>query len=202
MSSHKNLTGTNLHETKGISDAANNEVATATSHQTVWKKLTHLNLTGTGNPFGDQLLHVFEARSAGTNGGTLTENTWDGRQFTGTADNEITGATRSAQGVLSLPAGTYFCQGFAVAYDCGKTQLRLRSTNGGGATLVTGFTMNSGVGDDMTVVVPIFGRFVLSATRNVELQHNCTATKLASGRGLAAHLGPERYADLMIWKVA
>jgi hypothetical protein len=60
--SHKNLSGNQLHENKGASTATDDHVATAASGATVWQKLTHANLTTTGNPFGAQLLHVRDGR--------------------------------------------------------------------------------------------------------------------------------------------
>lgn len=47
MTAHSALTGSNLHENKGVASASDNYVATATSGATVWKKITAANVDTT-----------------------------------------------------------------------------------------------------------------------------------------------------------
>lgn len=44
MANHEDLTGIELHENKGVAEASNNQVATASGGATVWKKLGTNNL--------------------------------------------------------------------------------------------------------------------------------------------------------------
>src|SRR6266516_1340078 len=93
---HSTLSGSNLHENKGASGASDNFVATATTGATVWKKLTDVNLTGTGNSFGAQLFHVRDEKSAGTVGGTFSSGAWRTRTLNTTKTNEIGSASLSS----------------------------------------------------------------------------------------------------------
>lgn len=86
---HSTLTGSNLHENKGVAAASDNTVATAVTGATVWAKLTANNLTGTGNPFGAQLFHVQDQKASGTSGGTFTSGADRTRTLNTTVTNEI-----------------------------------------------------------------------------------------------------------------
>jgi hypothetical protein len=201
MALHKNMAGASLHELKGVADAANDEVPTASAHTTVWKKLTADNLEGTGNPFGGQLFHAYEARAINVNGGSLLANTWTVRQFTTTGKSQISGVNRS-NGNITFPAGDYIVQAWAAGHGCGMHQLRLATTTG--SILVTGIPAGFDDTTDTAVlqtIAHLSGTFTLATSKTVQLQHNCQSTKTTTGQGNAAGLGPEHYSDLMIWKV-
>lgn len=198
---HNALTGSSLHENKGVSSATDNTVATASSSATVWQKLTHNHLTTTGNPFGAQLLHVQDEQTSGTSGGTFSAGSFVKRTLNTVKTNEITSASLSSS-VISLPAGTYHVRARAPANRVQEHQLRLRNTTDS-TDLVLGSNAltNSGIGQ-MVTDSHLEGRFTLAGTKNVELQHRCGTTLVGSGFGTANGWGTEIYAQVWIWKIA
>lgn len=201
---HSGLTGSNLHENKGVSSATDNTVATAVSGATVWAKLTASNLTGTGNSFGAQLLHVRDQRVANTAGGSLTASGWRTHTLQTSVTNEITSASL-ASNQISLPSGTYYASGW-LRRSTGDTTYVIRLYNvTDSSTLVDGgaFKQNrGGTADDSTIINPtlIEGRFTLSGTKLVEFQVYPATTTTPAAINLGS--APEIYADLRIWKTA
>lgn len=197
---HSTLTTTNLHENKGVSAATDNTVATAVTGATVWAKLTASNLTGTGNSFGAQLLHVQDQKSSGSGGGTFTSGAFQTRTLNTTLTNEIASATLSSN-QISLPAGTYYLDARAPGETCGGHKAKWRNITDSTDTLIGGSTdTNSGTFQFSTATVS--GRFTIAGTKTFELQHRCTTTRASTGFGVPDSFGVvEVYADVRIWKV-
>jgi len=197
---HSTLTGTNLHENKGVATATDDFVATATSGATVWKKLTAANLTGTGNPFGGQLFHVSEVQAQGVTGATNTvSGTYSTCVLNTSITNEISGASLSSNHLV-LPAGTYYAEGEYPPdiNNDGASRLRLRNTTDN-TTLITG--MNWYIDGGASHPAIIRGRFTLSGTKNVELQfRGDTETGGAPACNFAGE--SEFYTNLRVWKIA
>lgn len=203
---HSTLTTTNLHENKGVSTATDNTVATAVSSATVWAKLTASNLTGTGNAFGAQLLHVRDQVGSGVASQTLTSSTWNTRRLQTSVTNEIASATLVSN-VISLPAGTYYIEAKAIWRNGSfgeKAQLRLRNTTDATTTLLGqshNFTWSgSGITVSVNMQQSLQGRFTLAGTKNLELQ-NWTLGTSPTGGGAVSSGENEVYADVLIWKV-
>jgi hypothetical protein len=198
---HKNLTGTQLHEPKGIAAAAANKLYVSNgSGSGTWQKITADQLTGSGNPYGGQLFHLQHQESSGVSGGTFTSGSWAKRTLNTTLTNEISSAS-VASSVLSLPAGTYEADALAIAYRVNGHQLRLYNTTDG-STLLVGLTGRNDSADTQNSIAHVRGRFTLSGTKNVELQHQGATTRAADGFGIAASLNTEVYVDIQIRKVA
>jgi hypothetical protein len=182
---HSTLTGSNLHENKGVAAATNNHVATATSGATVWKKLDNTNLAALGNPFGANLLHIAGGAGATTANG---ENLSIGSVIT----NEIASAS-VAGNVITLPAGTYFTIIHAKMNASNTTTISLTLRNDSTATTL--FTKSSGA----SVVVPtdgtnpadliIFGRFTTAGSHNIVLRGSSNFTDVKD-------------TSLLFWRVA
>jgi hypothetical protein len=194
---HSTLTGADLHENKGAAAATDDYVATVTTGSTVWKKLTASNLTGTGNSFGAQLLHVREEQVAGTHGGTFSSGAWTKRTLNTSVTNEISSASL-ATSQISLPAGTYYIEAFAPTYNVGAHQVRLYNTTDAASTLVGRNEYSASNGTSASV----YGRFTIAGTKVFELQHRCTVTGTTTGLGAAISWGTEVYSEVSIWKVA
>lgn len=198
---HSTLTGSDLHENKGAAAATDNTVATAVSGATVWAKLTASNLTGTGNAFGAQLLHVQDQKSSGTQGGALSSSTWTTHVLNTTLTNEISSATLTSN-VISLPAGTYWVDAHSVVNLGNESQMRFRDTTSN-TTLARACGVRSGASDGTTGAMRLSGRFTLSGTKNVELQMWVATGTSGNGLGYAASSGDvEMYADVKVWKIA
>lgn len=196
---HSVLTTTNLHENKGVSTASSNTVATAVAGATVWAKLTADNLTGTGNSFGAQLLHVQDQKSAGTGGGSFTSGSWQTRVLNTTLTNEIASSSVAAN-QITLPAGTYYAEAYGTAYTVGWNKVRFRNISDGTSTIV-GSTSKSDAGAFSNITSQLAGRFTIAGSKVFELQHYCQNT-VGNGFGFPSSTGEvEVYADVRIWKV-
>lgn len=177
---HSSITGSNLHENKGVASASDNTVATASSGATTWQKLTASHLTGTGNPFGGQLLHV---RGAGSN--LLTTGSWVTRTLSTAVTNEISSATLGSN-QISLPAGTYFIQAF-LGGQAGPSEIesltsisitgRLYNVNTS-SSVVSSMPYANAAGNAYGIyyypnfLMPMMQRFTLSGSTALEVQHN------------------------------
>lgn len=148
---------------------------------------------------GAALLHVRDEKAAGTAAGTFTAGAWQTRTLNTIATNEISGATLTSNEV-SLPAGTYEVDATSPAYNVGRHKARLYNVTGT-AVLVVGasdFAPGGSYGQ-----ARVRGRFTLTSTSSVRLEHRCDATQASNGLGVESNYGiAEVYADLMIRKVA
>lgn len=199
---HSTLTGSNLHENKGVSSATDNTVATAVSGATVWSKLTASNLTGTGNSFGAQLLHVQDQKASGTNGGTFSSGSWQTRTLNTTLTNEISSASLGSNQV-TLPAGTYYLEASAIACRVGGHQTKWYNVTDASDTLIGTSEKcdDGGVGYGTRSFVA--GRFTIAGSKVFELRHRCSNSASNTGFGDAAGFSVvEVYSDVRIWKVA
>lgn len=150
-----------------------------------------------------QVIHVRDQKAAGTNGGTFTSGAWRTRDLNTTLVNTISGASLATNQV-TLPAGTYEVIASAPSVDTNGHQARIYNVTGA-ATLINGTTaFNSGAGTSAASLV--FGRFTLTATSLIELQHACQTTAATTGFGVGNTLvgmkAFEVYGDLFITKVA
>lgn len=207
---HSTLTTTNLHENKGVSTATTDTVATAVAGATVWAKLTASNLTGTGNSFGAQLLHVRDQVSNGTAAQSLTTLTWNTRRLQTSITNEISSASLAAN-QISLPSGTYYIE--AKAMWCNNNvlnstaSLRLRNITDGTTSIVGQATKvgwsGSGITTLANIPLTLQGRFTLAGTRTLELQNYVVNSGSTGGIVVGGSTGEvEVYTDVLIWKVA
>lgn len=198
--SHKTLSGAQLHENKGVASATDNTVATASSGATVWQKLTASHLTGTGNSFGAQLLHIRDERASGTAVQGSSATIWNTKTLQTSKTNEITSATLVAN-QISLPAGTYYIDGQVPIGDSttgGTGQLRLRNITDS-ATLVNGVNARWYVNSCPNNLL-IYGRFSLSGTKIIEVQ---AWTSAVTSFGVVVTSGEvEINGDIKIWKIA
>lgn len=211
--SHKDLTGTDLHEMKGASTATSGQVPIANgAGGTPFGLLTHTSLQTTGNPFGAQLLHVREEQSIGTISQSATTNfTWNTQVLNTVKTNEISGASL-ASNVITLPAGTYFVHGKPSPYyfstvsgGVSKSRSRLRNT-AAGSNLITGPSRSVGLGGagfgcTHDLISEVIGRFTLAGSTTIELQTYIYFTNAcAASQGIGD--STESYAEVFIWKIA
>jgi hypothetical protein len=214
---HSTLTGSALHEPKGVASAAANRVYVSNGLGSgTWTALSNFNA------FGAQLLHVRDQRSAGTSPQSLTNTgTWQKRDLQTTSTNEISGASLSSS-VITLPAGTYYCTAVSAVHinvnpsasstSAGEAKLRLRNTTAG-TDLIAGHSMshtigNANAGSHQSVLtnhLGLSGRFTLAGSTNIELQMWTDATlgnaTFTGGAPINATTN-ELYSDILIWKVA
>lgn len=205
---HKNLTGSDLHEPKGVAAAAVDKIYVSDGAGSgAWQKLTASQLTGTGNPFGAQLLHVREEQANNTASGTITANSvWTTLVLNTSKTNEISGASLASNQV-SLPAGSYYTEIDVPSSFTGASnmmyKLRLRNITDS-TSLIISPTYNWTGGGTAGCAFPISvsGRFTLVGTKTIELQEWANAVLyVGSTNRSTGYSEIEVYADLKIWAV-
>lgn len=152
------------------------------------------------------MLHARDEKPSGTVGGTFTSGAWRTRDLNTVLTNTIAGASLSAN-QITLPAGAYEIVAYATAYQSGGTAIRHRArvyNITGGVALLSG--VQSVVGGTSATVQSnsvVSGRFILTATSALELQHYGTTTKNTDGFGSALAMGePEIYSDVIIRRIS
>ena len=213
---HSALTGSDLHEPKGVAAAAANRVYVSNgSASGSWTTVSNDVLASTAKPFQGQLLHLRASYSNTTNGESLTQSAWNTRVINTAVTNEIASASLTSN-QISLPAGTYFIDCHATheitdgngALNMGGL-LRLRNITAGTTTLV-GMRSSAGAGTTTTdlqqhQVIPFLrGRFTLGGTTTLEIQDYPISTSASTHRAGAATSSGESevYLDACIWKIA
>lgn len=149
----------------------------------------------------NQMLYVREEQSSGTNAGTFTSGAWRTRVLNTSKVNTISGASL-ASNQITLPAGTYWIEASAPAYQTNGHLLKLYNTTTAADVIIGtgGFSPNGVTTSDTRAFV--VGQFVLTSASVLELQHRCTTTSTTLGLGIAVSHGTEVYADVVIWRTA
>lgn len=198
---HSTLTGSSLHEPKGVASASANKVYVSNgSGSGSWSTVPLAALASNAQLFSN-LLFVREQQSTNVSG-TSYSNTSTPQKVTlnTTVVNNISGASLTSS-VLSLPAGSYLAIGFMYgASNGGNNRLRLRNTSDS-TTLAVGGNVNgaSSNASGTPKLFNLFGYFTLSGTKNVELQ---VLTQGFAQNATNNSSDVEVYNDLLIWKIA
>lgn len=221
---HSTLTGTDLHESKGVAAAANNRVyVTNGAGSGAFSQVPAAAIAAAGVlVFQSQFYHIRDERSSGTDGDTLTTSSWNTRTLNTEVTDDLTITTSGNQ--MSLVAGTYYIEAVAAAHFAGTanpinnptftSKLRLRNVTDS-TTLVNGLgarwyhTDQSGADAesvDAQLTAFLSGRFTLAGTKLVELQNwvkNSIATSPVTKGGKAISSGEnEVYVDVRLWKLS
>lgn len=145
------------------------------------------------------LLHVQDQKAPGSNGGSFSAGANRTRDLTTVVTNEIPGASLSANQV-TLPAGTYYLEAFAVAELVQAHQAFWRNITDGSTTL-TG-TSEYTLPNAVLTQSKINGKFTIASSKVFELQHRCQVTRATDGFGYPTGFGPfELYSDIRVWKL-
>jgi len=150
----------------------------------------------------DKLFHVRDEKAANTQGGTFTQDAWQTRVLNTETTNEITGASL-ASNQITLPAGTYYIEAFAWAFQVNRHKTRLRNiTDGADIIIGTSGFARSTAGDSFQFYSEVNGEFTLTGTKVIEFQHRCQNTNADDGFGVASNIDSkvEVYAEVRIWK--
>ncbi|WP_147328067.1 MULTISPECIES: hypothetical protein [unclassified Duganella] len=146
-------------------------------------------------------LHVREEQSSGTAGGSSGATTTQVRTLnTVVGANTIPGASLSANKV-TLPAGTYEFVAKAPTNQTGVTRLTLRNDTDS-SDIMIGDNNNAGSSSSFVIWNRVEGKFTISATKDIKLNHYTQSAVSSVGLGSATSLGTEVYSSLQLWKVA
>lgn len=155
-------------------------------------------LTSSYNNRGDQLLHVRDEKPTGLSGGMSLAKAWNRRGLNVVVSNVVGGASINA-GLVTLPAGAYGVQAYAIVRGIGRHRLRLWNVTDAVQVLAGhhGFLVATVTGRG-----EVAGRFYIGGTRVLELQH-WTERVEAVGLGLGEGRTPvELYAEVRFRKIA
>ncbi len=143
-----------------------------------------------------------ETQSSGTEGGANTNGSYTKRTLNTTIVNTITGCS-IASSVITLPAGTYHVTASAPALAVNGHRIRFRNTSDSTTAVLgaTGYTATSAPNNDRAI---LDGYFIITGSKNFELQHMTATLKTGNGLGAAQSqdaLG-EVYSVVTIRKIA
>ena len=171
----------------------------ASAGAVTWTRIYDRKLSSGVSPIGGRVFHARDQKTANTAGGTFTSGAWQKRDMGTEVTNEIESASL-ASSQITLPAGTYEIDAWAIGNNVGANKLRLYNTTGT-ADLIVGSSGANGAASNMIAVLK--GRFALATTSVLELQHRCTSTQATTGFGSAANLDSkvEVYAEVIIHEV-
>lgn len=157
--------------------------------------------TPAGGGFSGALVHVREEQTTGTNGGTFTAGARRTRALNTVKTNEISGVSLASNEITGLPAGTYYAEFSCTCAEVANHRSILRNVTAS-SDLLLGTSQYSDTSINNVDMSRGCGRFTLSATSTVSLQHICSSTRASIGFGFAANLGvTEVYSELLIWKL-
>ena len=147
--------------------------------------------------FSGELLHIRDEKTSGTAGGTLTSGSYQTRVLNTVKTNEIAGASLSINQV-SLPAGEYYAEFSAPAGFIVRHKAILYDTTGAAALIVGSSEYSTNNNTDIVQTRSFgSGRFTLSGTSVLELQHQGSTTRATNGLGFQSTFGDvEVYSDL------
>lgn len=147
------------------------------------------------------LLHVRDEQASGANAGTFTSGAWQVRPLQTIVTNEL-GVTLASNVITGLPAGTYEVEASAPAHLTEFHKARLYDVTGS-AVLVTGTNARTSSAASAISMSVVRGRFTLSATSDVRLEHRCLTTRATDGFGVAMSFGVvEVYAEVLIRRIS
>ena len=154
------------------------------------------------NPTAPAVAIFNETQATNTNGGTFTSGSYVKRTLNTTVVNQITSCTLTSS-VISLPAGTYEVFATAPAVQVNEHQTRLRNTTDS-TDIQFGSTEYSGGAAAYAQTVSILQTvFTLTATKNIELQHQCATTRATFGLGAPNAFGNNLiYSQITITKLS
>jgi len=144
--------------------------------------------------------HVREEQLLGVSGGDFTSGTWVTRGLNAiTSDDGSICSLASSQ--VQLLAGTYICHFIAMCWVVGQSQARLQNVTSGTTLILGASCYEATTHGELQMVSYGSGQFVVGGQQKLELQHRCSDTKAADGRGVPDSFATEIYSQIEFWKV-
>jgi len=144
---------------------------------------------------------IQDQKASGTAGGGTTTGSYL-THVLNTVVTDTSGIAALASNQITLPAGTYDTQFWAVAFATGLSRARLQNITTS-TTLVVGSNCTTNNTLNASANSHGGGRFVLASSSVLELQQRVGTARATDGFGNAASFGDvEIYAAVQFWKVA
>jgi hypothetical protein len=156
------------------------------------------NESGGGGGGAEDYILIRDEKSSGTPGGTFTASGWRTRDLN-TIISDIGNHATLATNQITLGAGTYRYQISAPAYYVNRHQVRLYDVSN--SAVITNSEGSSEY--NLTEVQTrsfTTGKFTLTGTTILEIQHYCTGGLATYGFGVPGGFGKEIYTIAEFWK--
>jgi hypothetical protein len=143
---------------------------------------------------------ITDTKVSGSNGGSVVASSWQTRVLN-TVDDSTGIVTSLASNQFVLPAGTYFIEGAAPAFDINAHKIRLRNITDGVTSLVGESAYATNGGGDMSYA-RLYGNLTITSAKTFELQHWSALAEATIGLGNPVGSGEnEIYAQVKIQKI-
>ena len=140
---------------------------------------------------------VADQKAQNTQGGAFNTGSWVKR----TLNTEVTdtdGILTLASDQVTLLAGTYICRIRCPVWAVHYHTTRLYNSTDA-AVVLTGSNMYCASGSTNESVIS--GQFTIAASKALQVEHRCSATKAVDGLGIGTNFQTETYAEAEFWKV-
>jgi hypothetical protein len=145
---------------------------------------------------------VSDVKTAGTAGGTFTQNAWQTRVLN-TEDSDPDAVCSLSSNQITLDAGTYECKITVPGFQCGQHQAILYNVTDASTVLIGSSVYQGATAGYGQAVSCIVGRFTIAASKSLEVRHQCGITKASNGLGVNASRGiSEVYTVAEFWKIS
>lgn len=149
-------------------------------------------------PMAVPYINVQDQKASGTAGGTFTSGSFQTRTLN-TLQSDSAGIASLASNQLTLPAGTYRCNIQCPSMLTNTHKARLQNITDA-VTVLLGTSEQTQSSANVSTKSRIAGRFTLTKTTVLEVQHQALTTGTTSGFGPAASFGTEVYTIAEFWK--
>ena len=146
-------------------------------------------------------IRIEDQKAQYTSGGTFTASAWQTRDLnTEVTDTGSHASVSSNQ--ISLSAGTYRCLIVCPCMQVDANQSRLYNISGSSVLILGSNAYSSSTNPFALSISIIKGRFTITATKTIEVQHYCGTTRASYGFGTELNIGTEVYTIAEFWKEA
>jgi len=147
-------------------------------------------------------LYIEDQKANNTPGGTSVTDVWTQRNLNTVLLNSISGASL-ASNRITLPAGTYFVEASAPAFESQRHKLKLYNYSDSTDILIGSSQHTYTTTNYIVTRSFVKGVFTLAAQKVVELRHRVAVGSAAQGFGVESNFGViEVYSQIEIRKIA
>ena len=152
-------------------------------------------------------LEIIDSKSKGTVGGSFSPGSWKTRTLTTTIHDSLATSVDLDNDQFVIPAGTYHIEASVPAFKVDGHKGRLADVTDFagtfGATVKLGTTEQSGNAGNTQTRSFIEGRFSVSRSTTMEIQHYCETENATDGLGARAnfYIVSEVYTNMKMWQI-
>lgn len=145
-------------------------------------------------------IHLRDEKAKNTQGGDFISGAWRKRDVTvEAADTGNYASLSSSQ--IGLAAGTYRALISCPGFYCNAHQARLQNVTDATTLLLGTSEFSPATGTSMSPTRSLIaGRFTLTDSKTLEVQHRCSVSRSVNGFGPACNLDVEVYTIVELWR--